>query len=166
MRWILDSCTLIYLVKTKMFKNFVECVQYPVIIDTSVFQEVIVEGKVRNHLDAIEAEKLLNKYRIPVIPLDIESELFRMKNAGETSCLLLAKEEGICITSDRRAYNKFKRERIEVIKIERIYFELYKKQKISKIEFIEILKKFEEIHAIKPKILLKYIERIKNLEED
>ena len=74
MRWILDACTLIYLVKAKLFTRFMELVNIPVIIDSSVFQEVVIEGKAKNYHDAIEAEKILNNNRIPVISIDITKD--------------------------------------------------------------------------------------------
>ncbi len=71
MRWILDACTLIYLVKAKIFKTFMQVVSNPVVIDSSVFQEVIIEGKEHQYLDAFEAELLLNEYHIPVISINV-----------------------------------------------------------------------------------------------
>ena len=107
MRWILDACTLIYLIKAKLFDHFMEVADLPVVIDSSVFQEVVIDGKANKYPDAIEAEEILNKYRIPVISIDVTKDLFRFIDPGETSCYLLAKEEGICMTSDDKAYKKF-----------------------------------------------------------
>ena len=47
MRWILDSCTLIYLIKAKLFNQFIEIVEFPVVIDSSVYQEVVINGKAK-----------------------------------------------------------------------------------------------------------------------
>lgn len=38
MRWILDACTLIYLIKTNLFENFVDLIDYPLMIDSSVLK--------------------------------------------------------------------------------------------------------------------------------
>ena len=116
MRWILDACTLIYLIKAKIFTKFMELINYPVVIDSSVYQEVVIDGKANNYPDAIEAEKLLNNYRIPIISIDVSKELFRFVDPGETSCYLLGMEDGICLTSDDRAYRKFMKENLETNK--------------------------------------------------
>ncbi len=90
MRWILDSCTLIYLVKLKLFNRFKELAQNPIVIDSSVYTEVIIDGKNRNYPDATEAEKILNDAQIPVISLDISKDLNLFIDPGETSCYLLS----------------------------------------------------------------------------
>ena len=110
MRWILDACTLIYLIKTDMFSKFMTLVEFPVVIDSSVYQEVVVYGKKNKYPDANDAEISLNEFKIPVISIDISEELFRFRDPGETSCYILAKEDGICLTSDDRAYKKFIKE--------------------------------------------------------
>ena len=99
MRWILDACTLIYLIKAKLFKQFIDLVKYPVVIDSNVNQEVVIDGKTNNYSDAFEAEALLNEFRIPIISIDISKDLYRFSDPGETSCFLLAIEQGVCITS-------------------------------------------------------------------
>ncbi|MBY9019149.1 MAG: hypothetical protein KGD66_10000 [Candidatus Lokiarchaeota archaeon] len=165
MRWILDACTLIYLVKTNLFKMFMHAVFKPVIIDSSVFQEVITEGKKHQYSDAFEAESLLNEFHIPVISIDVSSELFRFVDPGETSCYILAKEEGICITSDDRAYRKFHQNNLDAMRIDSFFYLKFQKKIFTKIEFLEILKKLESINATKPKSVLFYLQKIQNVEE-
>lgn len=166
MRWILDACTLIYLVKANLFKTFMHVVVNPVVIDSSVFQEVINEGKEYQHSDAYEAESLLNEFHIPVISIDVSSELFRFLDPGETSCYILAKEEGICITSDDRAYRKFYQNNLNAMRIDSFFFLKFQKNILTKIEFLEILNKLESINATKPKSVLFYLHKIHNIEED
>jgi predicted nucleic acid-binding protein len=166
MRWILDACTLIYLVKAKIFNSFMHVVSNPVVIDSSVFQEVIIEGKEHKYLDAFEAESLLNEFHIPVISINVSNELYRFVDPGETSCYILAKEEGICITSDDRAYRKFHQTNLDVMRIDSFFYLKFRDNKITKIEFLEILKKLESINATKPKSVLFYMQKIQNTKED
>ena len=164
MRWILDACTLIYLVKAKLFTRFMELVNIPVIIDSSVFQEVVIEGKANNYHDAIEAEKILNNNRIPVISIDITKDLYRFIDPGETSCYLLAKENGICLTSDDRAYKKFLNEDLKVLRIDTFFFEKLNEKKLNNHEFLEILSKLESVNASKAKSILFFINKIQETE--
>jgi predicted nucleic acid-binding protein len=166
MRWILDACTLIYLVKAKIFKTFMQLVSHPVVIDSSVFQEVIIEGKDHQYLDAFEAESLLNEFHIPVISINVSNDLFRFIDPGETSCYILAKEEGICITSDDRAYRKFHQTNLDAMRIDSFFYIKFQDNKITKIEFMEILKKLESINAAKLKSVLFYLQKIHTNEED
>lgn len=98
--------------------------------------------------------------------LDASKEVYRMKDIGEASCYLLGKDDGVCITSDLRAYNKFKRENIEVISIDSFYFEMYVKQRLTKSDFLNILRKLEIINAIKSKKILFYNQELQKMEEE
>jgi len=166
MRWILDACTLIYLVKANLFKTFMNAVSNPVVIDSSVFQEVIIEGKEHQYLDAFEAESLLNEYHIPVISIDGSNELFRFVDPGETSCYILAKEDGICITSDDRAYRKFHQTNLDAMRIDSFFYLKFQKNNITKTQFLEILNKLESINATKSNSILFYLQKIQNIKED
>src|SRR5271157_3566986 len=103
MRVILDACTCISLVKAKIFEKFMTLCKDPVVIDTSVYQETVTEGKHQGFLNANEIENKLNQYKIPVISVDVEPEIKKLISAGETSCYILAREDGVCVTSDVRA---------------------------------------------------------------
>lgn len=52
----MDACTLIYLIKSKLLTKFMDLAEYPVVIDSSVYQEVVIDGKAKKYPDAIEAE--------------------------------------------------------------------------------------------------------------
>ena len=160
MRWILDACTLIYLVKTKLFSTFMTLVEYPVVIDSSVYREVVTNGKANDYPDASNAEVSLNKFKIPVISIDISEDFHRFRDLGETSCYILTKEDGICLTSDDRAYKKFKNEEQKVMRMDSFYFEKRNQNRITEKEFIEILKKLESVNATKPKSILFFLENI------
>ena len=166
MRWILDACTLIYLIKAKIFTKFMEIINYPVVIDSSVYQEVVIDGKAYNYPDAIEAERFLNNYRIPIISIDVSKELFRFIDPGETSCYLLAMEDGICLTSDDRAYRKFMKENLKVMKIDSFYFEKCNGNHIKEAEFLEILNKLESVNATKPKSILFFMKKLQEKKDD
>ena len=166
MRWILDACTLIYLIKAKIFDRFMEITDFPVVIDSSVFQEVVVDGKANKYPDATEAEEILNKYRIPVISIDVSKELFRFIDPGETSCYLLAKEEGICLTSDDKAYKKFIKENLGAIRLDSFFFEKLNQKRLKRTEFLQILNKLESINATKPKSILFFINKLQEMEEN
>ena len=164
MRWILDACTLIYLIKTKLFNNLIELVEYPVVIDSSVYEEVVINGKANNYPDAFEAEEILNKNRIPVISIDVSKDLYRFIDPGETSCYLLAIEEGICLTSDDKAYKKFLNENLIAMRIDNFYFEKLNQKRMKKEDFLLILDKLESINATKPKSILFYMKKLQEME--
>jgi len=165
MRWILDACTLIYLVKAKLFSKFMDLAIYPVVIDSSVYQEVVIEGKAQTYPGASEAEASLNHFKIPVISIDISKDLNRFIDPGETSCYVLAKEDGICLTSDDRAYKKFTGENLQVIRVDSFYFNKLNQEYITQPEFIKILKKLESVNATKPKSILFFMEKLQQRKE-
>lgn len=166
MRWILDACTLIYLIKAKLFNRFMEIVEFPVVIDSSVYQEVVINGKANNYPDAVEAEEILNENRVPVISIDVSKELFRFVDPGETSCYLLAIEEGICLTSDDKAYKKFLNENLKAMRIDNFYFEKLNQNRLKKTDFLLILNKLESINATKPKSILFYMKKLQEREDN
>jgi predicted nucleic acid-binding protein len=166
MRWILDACTLIYLIKAKLFNQFIDLVKYPVVIDSNVNQEVVIEGKANNYSDAFEAESLLNEFRIPIISINVSKDLYRFSDSGETSCFLLAVEQGVCITSDDRAYRKLLNENVQVIRLDTFYYEKCRQDQINKKEFLFILNKLESIYATKPKSILFFMNKLQEKEED
>ncbi len=166
MRWILDSCTLIYLTKTDSFARFIELIEYPVVIDTSVHKEVIINGKAKGYKDALNTEKNLKRFRIPVISIDISNDIEYFKDPGETSCYLLAKDDGICLTSDERAYKKFKRRGLEVMRLDTFFFQKCIDGLLTEQDFINILEQLEFINATKPKSILFFVKKLKIKKED
>lgn len=165
MRWILDACTLIYLIKADLFSKFMNLTEYPVVIDSSVYQEVVINGKANNFSDASDAEISLNKFKIPVISIDISEELNRFRDPGETSCYILAKEDGVCLTSDDRAYKKFLKAEQKVMRLDSFYFEKLDRNQLTEAEFIKILKKLESFNATKPKSFLFFLEKLQQRKE-
>jgi hypothetical protein len=166
MRWILDACTVIYLIKAKLFKQFINLVEYPVVIDSNVNQEVVIEGKACSYPDAFEAESVLNEFRIPIISIDVSKDISRFNDSGETSCFLLAQEQGVCITSDERAYRKLLNENVQVMRLDTFYYEKYQQNRINKHEFLSILNKLESVYATKPKSILFFMKKLQEKEDD
>jgi hypothetical protein len=161
MRWILDSCTLIYLIKANLFESFIKLVEYPVVIDSSVYNEVVIDGKAKGYSDAFDAEKSLKKLRIPMISIDVSSNLDLFRDPGETSCYILAKDEGICLTSDDRAYKKFIKQGQDVIRLDTFYFQKFMDDILSEKDFLKILGRLEAINATKPKSILFFMKKLK-----
>lgn len=143
-----------------------ELVEFPVVIDSNVYQEVVINGKANNYPDAIEAEEILNENRVPVISIDVSKDLFRFIDPGETSCYLLAKEEGICLTSDDKAYKKFINENLKAMRIDNFYFEKLNQNRLKKTDFLLILNKLESVNATKPKSILFYMKKLQEMEEN
>jgi len=143
-----------------------EIVEFPVVIDSSVYQEVVINGKANNYPDAIEAEEILNENRVPVISIDVSKDLFRFIDPGETSCYLLAIEEGICLTSDDKAYKKFLNENLKAMRIDNFYFEKLNQNRLKKTDFFLILNKLESVNATKPKSILFYMKKLQEKEEN
>ncbi|TFF99313.1 MAG: hypothetical protein EU542_09135 [Promethearchaeota archaeon] len=143
-----------------------DLIKFPLVIDSSVYEEVVIKGKEKNYPDASEAESALKKFKVPVISIDVSQDLNRFIDPGETSCYILAKEEGICLTSDDRAYKKFLAEDIKVMRIDSFYFEKLNQNFISEKEFINILKKLEIVNASKPKSILFFMERLRQRRDE
>jgi len=143
-----------------------ELVEFPVVIDSSVYQEVVINGKANNYPDAIEAEEILNENRVPVISIDVSKDLFRFIDPGETSCYLLAMEEGICLTSDDKAYKKFLNENLKAMRIDNFYFEKLNQNRLKKTDFLLILNKLESVNATKPKSILFYMKKLQEREDN
>jgi predicted nucleic acid-binding protein len=165
MRWILDACTVIYLIKAKLFKQIINLVEYPVVIDSNVNQEVVIEGKAYSYPDAFEAESVLNEFRIPIISIDVSKDISRFNDSGETSCFLLAQEQGVCITSDERAYRKLLNENVKVMRLDTFYYEKFRQNQINKSEFLLILNKLESVYATKPKSILFFMKKLQEKED-
>ena len=147
MRWILDANCLIYLVKTRLIEKFYELLEKKIVIDSSVYQEVVIEGIKQGYQDAREAEKFLHAFQIPIIPVDIREDLIKFRDPGETSCYILARQEGICLTSDIRATKKFQQYGIKWMQLDIFFYHLYREGKINRDFFKLILDKLERVNG-------------------
>jgi len=162
MNWILDANTIIYLIKAKLSDIFMECAGNRVIIDTNVYKEVVEKGEERGYQDATLAKRYLQKYQISIKPIDISYKLALFRDAGETSCHILSTGSDICISSDKRAIQKFIEYNTNVIHLDEFFFIQAIGKKLSKDDFISILNQLEMVYATSPErklILLQELEK-------
>ena len=134
-----------------------------IFIDTSVYAEVVEKGLKNNYPDAITAKKFLQNYKIPIISIDVSDHIHKFRDAGETSCAILAlnkKTEGICISSDKKALKKFTTCNIPCTQLDTVYYNLFLKAKLKEEEFFNILYKLEKIFAINPERIIFYYDLI------
>ncbi len=150
MRWILDSNSLIYLIKADLEDLFYKLTEKDIVIDTSVFHEVVEVGIKKKYPVAERAKNFLERYRIPIISIDISSELGKFRDPGETSCYLLTKKEGVCISSDVRATKKFSQFNLSWMQLDTFFYQNCLNKKILMNEFEEILEKLEKVQATTP----------------
>ena len=160
MRYILDACTLIYMIKANLTHDFINICDSDIVIDKEVYTEVVDNGKSNNYPDAFTAEKFLIDNKIPIIPTDIQQFIKMFRDPGETSCFELAKIEGICITSDKRAFNKFVNQKVAVIRLDTFFYQNCLKKKYSKTATIGILENLLNVYATTPERYATFIKLI------
>ncbi|MHA1521542.1 MAG: hypothetical protein ACTSRK_15280 [Promethearchaeota archaeon] len=158
----MDACSFISLIQSELFERFMEVARNNVVIDSSVYSEVVIKGKEKNYPDAVIADEKMMQHKIPIIPIDVSQYIELFRDPGETSCYILGLESGVTITSDDRAYKKFKANKISVIKIEQFFLKKYQNGLIKTTEIKQILQKLENVNAISSKLHFKIMERIKN----
>ena len=162
MRFILDANALIYLVKTGLAQDFINLTEDDVVIDKSVYNEVVEKGMENKYPDAYNAKDFLEKNQIPIIPIDIKSDLSKFRDPGETSCYILAKEEGICISSDIRANDKFKNLNVAFMELDSFFFNQLLKKRIDKKRFINILNELKGVNGTSANRISVFMELISN----
>ena len=162
MRFILDANALIYLVKTDLTQEFVDLIKDDVVIDKNVYNEVVEKGIDNKYPDAYSAKDFLEKNQIPIIPVNIKSELPKFRDPGETSCYILAKEEGICISSDVRANKKLKNLKVAYLELDTFFYNQLLKKKISKKRFITILDKLKNVSGTSANRISVFLELLSN----
>ncbi len=161
MRWILDANALVYIVKAKLTDSFIDLTNKDVVIDTSVYQEAVVDGIAQNHIDALEVKKFLERNQIPSIPVDISNDIGRFKDAGETSCFLLARQEGICLTSDTRAFKKFKNQGVSCMQPDIFFLTKFLEKRIGEVDLERALDALLEVYATTSERKLEILSAIK-----
>ena len=139
MRHILDANILIYLVKAGLTQEFINLVENEIVIDTNVYYETVERGINNNYPDAFLVEDFLKKNQIPIIPVEISSDLSKFRDPGETSCYVLAKSKGLCISSDIRANKKFSNFKIQCIQLDTYFYKQFLNKRIEKNRLIDIL---------------------------
>ncbi len=148
MRWILDANSLIYLTKAGLMQKFMDLADFKTVIDKEVYYEVVERGRERNKPDSDKADQYLKNNNIPIIPVNIEGDLVHFKDPGETSCYVLAKSEGICITNDFRAIKKFRARQVDTMPLELFFGRRYRDGRLSEVEFEGILEKLVAVNAL------------------
>ena len=147
MRLILDANALIYLIKTGLSQEFISLAEDDLIIDKSVYNEVIEKGIENKYPDAYNAKDFLEKNQIPIIPIDIKSDLSNFRDPGETSCYILAKKEGICTSSDIRANRKFKNLNVAFMELDTFFYNQLLKKRIDMKRFMSILYELKGVNG-------------------
>jgi hypothetical protein len=147
MRWVLDANVLIYLVKANLADLFIELANKNVVIDSSVYKEAVDEGIAQNHADALDLKKFLEKNQVPSIPVDISSDIGRFKDAGETSCYILAKQDGVCVTSDTRALKKYKNEGVPCMQPDIFFLTQFLDKRIDEKRLKDVLDALLHVYA-------------------
>lgn len=147
MRYILDACVLIYLIKANLTNEFIDLCENNIIIDKEVFNEVVEQGKENNYPDAIIAENFLITQKIPIIPTDVKKFIHIFRDPGETSCYILAKDDGTCITTDKKAFNKFMNQSVSVVRLDTFFYKNCLNKKYSKGVIINYLDKLLAVYA-------------------
>jgi hypothetical protein len=164
-RLILDANCLIYLVKSNLADFFIEITNDPVVIDKNVYEEVVEEGIKHGYPDANQISALLQKYNIPIIPVDVQTDLDKFKDHGETSCYLLAHQEGICITCDRRATKKFSLYGVLWMQLDNYFYQQYVNGVVSLKKIIDVIDKLETVYATTPERKIVFLKLIYGKEE-
>lgn len=163
MRFILDANAIIYLIKSGLASLFIklnnEC---DLVIDNNVYNEVVERGIENKYPDAYEAKNFLESNRIPIIPIDIKQNLFKFRDPGETSCYMLAKDEGICISSDIRANRKFKNNKIPFMELDTFFYNQFLKRNVSKKKLITILNELRIVNGTTANRISVFLEVISN----
>lgn len=159
-RLILDACTIIYLIKANLQDEFIKISNVNIVIDKEVYTEVVENGKKNSYPDALIAEKFLIENKIPIIPTDIKKYLYLFRDYGETSCFILAKDEGVCITSDKRAFNKFEQQKVNVKRLDTYLYSEWIKKKYPKEKIITFLDSLLNVYATTPERYAVFIKKL------
>lgn len=165
MRFILDANAFIYLIKTDLAEEFMKLIEEELVIDKSVHYEVIEKGIEEKYPDAYKAKDFLEKNQIPIIPTDIKSDLSFFRDPGETSCYLLAKKEGICISSDIKANKKFRDLNVAFMELDTFFYNQLLNKKINRRRFISILDKLKSVNGTSANRISIFLEKISNKDE-
>ncbi len=162
MRLILDANALIYLVKTNLSQEFIQLIDDDIVIDKSVYNEVVERGIDNKYPDAYNAKDFLEKNQIPIIPVDITSDLSKFRDPGETSNYILAKEDGVCISSDIRANKKFENLGIPFMELDTFFYNQLLKKKIDKEKLINILYELKAVNGTSANRVSVFLELMSN----
>ncbi|HUX98280.1 MAG TPA: hypothetical protein VMV49_01885 [Candidatus Deferrimicrobium sp.] len=139
---------------------FIELTKDPIMIDKNVYEEVVEEGIKRGYSDANQISAILQTHNIPIIPVDIHADLYKFRDPGETSCFLLARKEGVCITCDQRATKKMALYGVLGIQLDNFFYQQYLNENITRNKILEVLDKLEGVNATTPERKLVFLKSI------
>ncbi|MBN2156203.1 MAG: hypothetical protein JW776_09180 [Candidatus Lokiarchaeota archaeon] len=166
MKYILDANTILYLTKLNLHEFFLQLLKNNEIrIDTSVYKETVEDGMRYKYPDGILIKNWLEKYQIPIIPVDISEMIPLYRDPGETSCAILVSrdtEDSICVTSDNKTIDKFEKNAIPYTQIDTFFYGMVLEEKINSKTFFDILYQLESIFAIKSERVLYFHELLQN----
>lgn len=166
MKYILDANTLIYLTKLNLHEYFIQLlIDDEIRIDTSVYKETVEDGMKHKYPDGVLIKNWLEKYQIPIIPVDISEMISLYRDPGETSCAILVSkdpEDSICITSDIKTINKFEKYAIPFAQIDSFFYGMVLEKNINSKTFFDILYQLESVYAIKSERILYFRELLED----
>lgn len=121
----IDASPLIYAIKADIFDLFY--IHYsPIRITNSIYQELVVQGKVKGYTDAFVIEKFVNTKKIHVEPdLLVEHNSLNQLGQGEQTAITEAKaNDELLILDDRKARNRAKQLNVTVLGTDSLLLEL------------------------------------------
>ncbi|NHI94618.1 MAG: hypothetical protein EAX96_19155 [Candidatus Lokiarchaeota archaeon] len=158
-KFVFDSCSLINLAKINNL-SILKLISKELYIDKAVQDECVISGKALGYRDAFILDRFVEQ-NFTVIPQDYSEEIEYFGAKGEASTFLLGKN-GICVTSDKKAFRKILNRGAKVIKIEDLFYLSLEKKTLSKEQFKQVINELLKIDAISGE---KYHILIKEMEE-
>ncbi|MHA1129518.1 MAG: hypothetical protein ACTSQI_17815 [Candidatus Helarchaeota archaeon] len=165
-KFVFDSCSLIYLAKINSL-SILKQVSAELLIDKEVYDESVVSGKELGYRDAFILDRFVEE-NFQVSPQDISKEIEYFGAKGEASTFLLGLN-GICITSDKKAFKKILNRGRNVLKTEDFFLLHLENEVISKEQFIQVITDLLKINAIsgeKYHVLLKEMDKWERSQQD
>ena len=156
-----DSSSLILLVKSGLIEYVL--IKNMIIIPKSVYEEVVINGKLKGFEDSYIIEGYIQKSKIKILePLSKTKEYVEKLcnlHLGERDVIALAIEKKLkVICDDKKGRNACEVFRLETITVLNILNKLYKEKKISKAYALSALLKLQNYGWYKSQL----IEHIKN----
>lgn len=153
----IDASSLIYSLKMDWISGLKKLYE-EIIITTSVYQEVILNGKKKGKPDAFIGEKLIGQKDIQVHHIKEDSQITIGLGEGESETILNAIELGCnCLIDDKKAIRIAESFNLIVLNVPVSLLDAYKQQLIDDIKFEELFQKwivvaspsYEDIFIIK-----------------
>jgi predicted nucleic acid-binding protein len=138
----IDSCSLIYLAKSDMIP-LAKLIYQNLRITRQVYDEVVVEGKKRNHPDAFVIDATVQKKMVGVVAFksDIPAELAKM-GPGEAETIMESKtEKCTALLDDVRSKAYAARRGIEYTSVDVLLIEALARKKITMDDFEEFARR-------------------------